>query len=170
MPTFDHIKKAQNTGSSGSMGRNIASLALGAIAKKALGGASGGMSEQDYQNKLNLMRAEHEHKQQGELHSAWVSDRMSELKENRRQRGAEHTSKLNRKETAHTERVKGNANIKAHNTMVGSAGSLKGQGISEIKTTLGSVKYSETKEPKQKADGGEKKTWQAASTQKKSKP
>jgi hypothetical protein len=167
MPTFEHISKSKHTGGGGGMRRKIAAVALGAIAKKTLGGS--GMSEQDYQNKLNLMRAEHEHKQQGEMHSAWVSNRMEELKENRRQKGAEHTSKLNRKETSHSERTKLRSNIKSHEAMVNSAGSLKGQGISEIKTTLGAVKYSEPKEPKQKAEGSGKKTWQQASTQKKPK-
>lgn len=168
MPTYDYINKAHHTGGSGGIRKKIAAVALGALAKKTLGG--GGMSEQDYQNKLNLMRAEHEHKQQSELHSAWVSNRMEELKSGRRQKEAEQTSKLKRKETSHTERAKLRSNIKAHETMVGSAGSLKGQGISEIKTTLGSVKYSEPKEPKQKAEGSGKKTWQQASTQKKPKP
>lgn len=169
MPTWEHVNKAHHTGGSGGMRKKIAAVALGALAKKTLGGSSG-MSEQDYQNRLNLMRAEHEHKQQSELHSAWVSNRMEELKEGRRQKGAEHASKLKRKEASHTERTKLKSNIKAHEAMVGSAGSLKGQGISEIKTTLGSVKYSEPKEPKQKAEGSGKKTWQQASTQKKPKP
>jgi chorismate synthase len=167
MPTWEHISKAKHTGGGGSMRRKVAAVALGALAKKTLGGS--GMSEQDYQNKLNLMRAEHEHHQQSELHSAWVSNKMEELKEGRRQKGAEHASKLKRKETSHSERTKLRSNIKSHEAMVNSAGSLKGQGISEIKTTLGAVKYSEPKEPKQKAEGSGKKTWQQASTQKKPK-
>ncbi len=167
MPTFEHIGKSHHTGGGGGMRKKIAAVALGALAKKTLG--SSGMSEQDYQNRLNLMRAEHEHKQQSELHSAWVSNRMEELKEGRRQRGAEQASKLKRKETSHAERTKLRSNIKSHEAMVGSAGVLKGQGISEIKTTLGSVKYSEPKEPKQKAEGSGKKTWQQASTEKKTK-
>lgn len=166
MPTFDHINKMKNTGGSGSFRKKAAGIALGAIASKVLGNSPKPTSEQEYNNKLNLMRAEHEHKQQGELHSAWVSNRMDELKDGRRQRGAEQTSKLKRKETSHTERTKLRSNIKSHETMVNSAGTLKGKGISEIKTTLGAVKYSE---PKEKVGDSGKKTWQEASNQKKPK-